>query len=339
MDVKDFYYHLPEELIAQNPADKRDCSRLLVTDKNTGEFEDRHFYDIIDYLNEGDCLVLNNTKVISARLYGKKTETGAACEVLLLRQRGLNKWECLVRPGKKLRVGAKIEFEGVCAEITDTLDDGEREITFDYDGDFYALLDKIGNIPLPPYITKSTADKSRYQTVYAKTEGSAAAPTAGLHFTDELLEKIRAKGVKIAFVTLHIGIGTFRPVKVDKVEDHVMHSEWYSISKESAELINSVKQSGKRVVAVGTTSVRVLESASDEKGLLKEKEGDTAIFIYPPYKFKVVDALITNFHLPESTLIMLVSSLAGRENILRAYNHAVEERYRFFSFGDAMLIL
>ncbi len=339
MDVKDFYYELPEELIAQNPAARRDGSRLLVLDKQSGEFTDKHFYNVIDYLQEGDCLVLNNTKVISARLYGKKAETGAACEVLLLRQRGLNKWECLVRPGKKLRVGAKIEFEGVTAEITDTLSDGEREITFDYDGDFYALLDKIGNVPLPPYITKSTADKSRYQTVYAKTEGSAAAPTAGLHFTDELLEKIRAKGVNIAFVTLHIGIGTFRPVKVDKVEEHVMHSEWYSISKESAELINSVKKNGKKVVAVGTTSVRVLESASDENGLLSEKEGDTAIFIYPPYKFKVVDALVTNFHLPESTLVMLVSSLAGRENILRAYRHAVEEKYRFFSFGDAMLIL
>ena len=338
MDVKDFFYELPEELIAQNPAEKRDESRLLVIDKKTGELADRHFFNIIDYLKEGDCLVLNNTKVISARLYGKKTDTGANVEVLLLRQRGLNKWECLVKPGKRLRKGAKISFEGLNAEITDILTDGEREITFDFDGDFYSLLDKIGNIPLPPYITKSTADKSRYQTVYAENQGSAAAPTAGLHFTDELLEKIRAKGVKTVFVTLHIGIGTFRPVKVEKVEEHVMHSEWFSITENAANEINKTKKEGGRVISVGTTSVRVLESSSDENGVVKATSGDTAIFIYPPYKFKVVDALITNFHLPESTLVMLVSALAGRENILNAYNHAVKEKYRFFSFGDATFI-
>ncbi len=338
MDVKDFFYELPEELIAQNPAEKRDESRLLVIDKKTGELADRHFFNIIDYLKEGDCLVLNNTKVISARLYGKKTDTGANVEVLLLRQRGLNKWECLVKPGKRLRKGAKISFEGLNAEITDILTDGEREITFDFDGDFYSLLDKIGNIPLPPYITKSTADKSRYQTVYAENQGSAAAPTAGLHFTDELLEKIRAKGVKTVFVTLHIGIGTFRPVKVEKVEEHVMHSEWFSITEDAANEINKTKKEGGRVISVGTTSVRVLESSSDENGVVKATSGDTAIFIYPPYKFKVVDALITNFHLPESTLVMLVSALAGRENILNAYNHAVKEKYRFFSFGDATFI-
>ena len=338
MDVKDFYYELPKEQIAQNPSERRDRCRLLCLDKKTGAVEDGLFCDIIDRLNAGDCLVLNDTKVIPARLFGVKKGTGASVEILLLRQRGVNKWECLAKPGKRLKEGAAVDFGPVSAVVTAELTEGRREITFDYDGDFYSLLDKIGKIPLPPYITKSTADAGRYQTVYAEKEGSAAAPTAGLHFTDELLDKIREKGVKTVFVTLHIGIGTFRPVKVEKVEDHVMHSEWYSISAEAAKAINETRDKGGRIIAVGTTSVRVLESASDENGRLEAKTGDTSIFIYPPYRFKAVDALITNFHLPESTLLMLVSALAGRENILAAYRHAVEKKYMFFSFGDAMFI-
>ena len=341
MKVSDFNYTLPEELIAQDPLEKRSNSRLMVVDRVTGEVTHKHFYDILDYLNDGDCLVINNTKVIPARLYGVKSETGAAVEILLLKRVDADTWECLVRPGKKLRKGAKIIFgEGLLnGEIADVLDEGNRLIHFEYDGIFEEILDKLGEMPLPPYITHKLKDKTRYQTVYAKYDGSAAAPTAGLHFTNELLDKVRAKGVNVAEVTLHVGLGTFRPVKAEEVTEHHMHSEYYEITKEACDIINNTKKNGGRVISVGTTSTRVLESAADDNGNLIPKSGDTDIFICPGYNFKVIDGLITNFHLPQSTLIMLVSALAGRDNILNAYNIAVKEKYRFFSFGDAMLII
>ncbi len=339
MELSDFNYYLPEELIAQTPIEKRDESRLMVLDKNTGKIEHKIFRDIIDYLQPGDCLVRNNTKVIPARLYGKK-ETGANVEFVLLKNLEGDIWEAMVRPGNKLHSGAKVIFgDGLLrAEILETLQDGTRKVKFEYDGIFNEILDKIGLMPLPPYIHESLKDNDRYQTVYAKYEGSAAAPTAGLHFTDELLKKIEEKGISIANVTLHVGIGTFRPVKEKNIEDHQMHTEHYYIKQEDADKINKAKLSGHRVIAVGTTSCRTIETIADEKGLVKACEGDTGIYIYPGYKFKCLDALITNFHLPESTLLMLVSALAGRENILNAYNEAVKEKYKFFSFGDAMFI-
>ena len=340
MNVSDFNYELPKELIAQDPLEKRSESRLMVLDKATGKVTHKHFYDIIEYINEGDCLIINNTKVIPARLYGVKEDTGASIEILLLRRVDGNTWECLSRPGKKARVGARIVFgEGLLTgEIVDVVEEGNRLICFEYDGIFEEILDKLGEMPLPPYITHKLQDKSRYQTVYAKYDGSAAAPTAGLHFTPELLQRLRDKGVKIAEVTLHVGLGTFRPVKVENVLEHHMHSEYYEITKEACDIINNTKANGGKVISVGTTSTRTVESAADENGLLTPKKGDTDIFIYPGFNFKVIDSLITNFHLPESTLIMLVSALAGRENVLAAYEEAVKERYRFFSFGDAMLI-
>jgi len=340
MDVKDFRYDLPQELIAQNPLEDRSSSRLLVLDKDTGEITHKHFYDIIDYLDEGDCLVLNETKVIPARLMGVKKDTGAVVEILLLKRKSKTVWECLVKPGKKCRVGVVIEFgEGLLSgTVSDIVEEGNRIIEFEFDGIFEEILDKLGTMPLPPYITHTLKDRNRYQTVYAKNDGSAAAPTAGLHFTKELLKDIEDKGVKLAKVTLHVGLGTFRPVKVSDVRQHHMHSEFFQVSKEAADIINSTRANGKRVICVGTTSTRTVESASDDKGYLKETSGWTDIFIYPGYKFKVLNALITNFHLPESTLVMLVSALAGREKVLHAYEEAVKEKYRFFSFGDAMFI-
>ncbi len=343
LTTKDFFYDLPEELIAQHPSEIRDNSRLLTVDRKTGELEHKIFHDIIDYLNPGDVLVINDSKVIPARLYGVKEGTGAEIEFVLLRQAELDTWEVMVRPGRRVKPGSVIIFgEGLLrAEVNEILDGGNRLVKFEYDhsaGNIYDLLDKIGNMPLPPYITERLADKSRYQTVYAKTEGSAAAPTAGLHFTTELLEKIKAKGIAIAPVMLHVGLGTFRPVKVDKLTDHVMHSEFITVTEESAKLINERRAAGGRIIAVGTTSCRTLESASDENGIVHAISGDTGIFIYPGYKFKAVDALITNFHLPESTLLMLVSAFSSREIMMNAYKTAVEERYRFFSFGDAMFI-
>ncbi len=340
MDVKDFRYDLPQELIAQDPLEDRSSSRLLVLDKDTGEITHKHFYDIIDYLDEGDCLVLNETKVIPARLMGVKKDTGAVVEILLLKRKSRTVWECLVKPGKKCRVGAVIEFgEGLLTgTVSDIVEEGNRIIEFEFDGIFEEILDKLGTMPLPPYITHTLKDRNRYQTVYAKNDGSAAAPTAGLHFTKELLKDIEDKGVKLAKVTLHVGLGTFRPVKVSDVRQHHMHSEFFQVSKEAADIINSTRANGKRVICVGTTSTRTVESASEDKGYLKETSGWTDIFIYPGYKFKVSDALITNFHLPESTLVMLVSALAGREKVLHAYEEAVKEKYRFFSFGDAMFI-
>ena len=336
----DYYYDLPEELIAQDPIKDRSSSRLMVLDKITGEIEHRHFYDIIGYLRKGDCLVLNNTKVIPARLIGVTKDTGAAIEVLLLKRKTANVWEAIVRPGKKLRPSREVVFgDGLLkGKITDVLEEGNRLIEFEYEGIFEEILDKLGEMPLPPYITHKLDDKNRYQTVYAKYEGSAAAPTAGLHFTKELLEKIKGMGVDIVFVTLHVGLGTFRPVKEENILDHHMHSEWYEITKESADMINAAKERGARIICVGTTSVRTLESAALDNGYVKAGSADTSIFIYPGYRFKTVDCLITNFHLPESTLIMLVSALAGRENVLNAYKEAVKEKYRFFSFGDAMFI-
>ncbi|MBP5623988.1 MAG: tRNA preQ1(34) S-adenosylmethionine ribosyltransferase-isomerase QueA [Lachnospiraceae bacterium] len=336
----DYYYDLPEELIAQDPIKDRSSSRLMVLDKNTGEVTHKHFYDIIGYLKKGDCLVLNNTKVIPARLIGVTKDTGAAIEVLLLKRKTANVWEAIVRPGKKLRPGREVVFgDGLLkGKITDVLEEGNRLIEFEYEGIFEEILDKLGEMPLPPYITHKLDDKNRYQTVYAKYEGSAAAPTAGLHFTKELLEKIKGMGVDIVFVTLHVGLGTFRPVKEENILDHHMHSEWYEITKESADMINAAKERGARIICVGTTSVRTLESAASDNGYVKPGSADTSIFIYPGYRFKTVDCLITNFHLPESTLIMLVSALAGRENVLNAYREAVKEKYRFFSFGDAMFI-
>lgn len=344
MKTSDFYYELPKELIAQDPLADRSSSRLLLLDKKTGELSHEHFSDIIDYLNPGDCLVLNNTKVIPARLLGVKPDTGAAIEVFLLKRLSDNEWETLVRPGKKLREGVKVSFgDGLLTgQIVKQLPDGNRIVSFEYEGIFEEILDKLGEMPLPPYITHKLADKNRYQTVYAKYDGSAAAPTAGLHFTDELLKRIEDKGIKLAYVTLHVGLGTFRPVKVDDVADHKMHSEWYRIDKTAADIINTTRASGGRVICVGTTSCRTIESAAKydpKRGYyLEESEGDTEIFIYPGYEFKLLDCLITNFHLPESTLIMLVSALAGRDNVLSAYKEAVMQKYRFFSFGDAMFI-
>lgn len=340
MDLKDFNYDLPEELIAQDPLEDRSSSRLMVLHKDTGRIEHKIFRDIIDYLNPGDCLVINDTKVIPARLMGIKEDTGAAIEVLLLKRNADDVWECLVKPGKKARTGARIVFgEGLLVgEIVDVIEDGNRMIKFHYEGIFEEILDKLGQMPLPPYITHKLQDKNRYQTVYAKNEGSAAAPTAGLHFTKELLEKIKEKGVNVVSITLHVGLGTFRPVKVDKIEEHRMHTETFNISKEAADTINRTRAAGGRVIAVGTTSCRTLESAVADDGTIPARSGDTDIFIYPGYKFKAIDCLITNFHLPESTLIMLVSALAGRDNIMNAYETAVKERYRFFSFGDAMFI-
>ena len=340
MKVTDFNYNLPEELIAQVPLEKRDESRLMVLDKEKKTIEHKVFKDILDYLKPGDCLVRNNTKVIPARLYGVKEETGANVEFLLLHRVEGDIWEVMVRPGKKLMPGAKVSFgDGILkAEILEKMDDGNRKVKFEYNGIFNEILDKIGLMPLPPYIKERLKEKDRYQTVYAKYEGSAAAPTAGLHFTDELLEKIKEKGVEIANVTLHVGIGTFRPVKVENIEEHDMHSEHYYIKKEDADKINNARKNGGRIIAVGTTSCRVLESISDENGIVHETEGDTSIFIYPGYKFKCIDCLITNFHLPESTLIMLVSALAGKDYIMKAYEEAVKEKYKFFSFGDAMFI-
>lgn len=339
MDLKEFYYDLPEELIAQVPIQKRDESRLMVLDRNNKTIEHKIFKDILDYLKPGDCLVRNNTKVIPARIYGKK-ETGANVEFLLLNNIEGDIWEAIVRPGNKLHVGTKVTFgEGLLnAEILEVMEGGTRKVKFTYNGIFNEILDQIGLMPLPPYIHEELKEKDRYQTVYAKHQGSAAAPTAGLHFTEELLEKIKEKGVEIANVTLHVGIGTFRPVKVEKIEEHHMHSEHYYIKKEDAEKINNAKKNGGRIISVGTTSCRVLESIADENGFVKETEGDTSIFIYPGYKFKCIDALITNFHLPESTLLMLVSALAGKDYIMKAYKEAVEQKYRFFSFGDAMFI-
>ena len=340
MEKRDFYYDLPPELIAQDPLEDRAGSRLLVLDKVTGEIAHKVFTDIVDYLHEGDCLVLNNTKVIPARLMGTKVETGAAIEVLLLKRREKDVWETLVKPGKKAREGAVIRFGGglLTGKVIDVVDEGNRLIQFQYEGIFEEVLDQLGEMPLPPYITHKLADKNRYQTVYAKYEGSAAAPTAGLHFTKELLAKVQEKGVRLAYVTLHVGLGTFRPVKEDNILDHHMHSEFYQVTQEAADLINNTKQTGGRVICVGTTSCRTVESAAGADGKVTAGGGDTEIFIYPGYQFKVLDCLITNFHLPESTLIMLVSALAGRENVLNAYQTAVQERYRFFSFGDAMLI-
>lgn len=339
MKVEEFNYELPKELIAQTPYDKRDEARLMVLDRENKTIEHRIFRDVLEYLNPGDCLVINDTKVIPARIYGKK-DTGANVEFLLLKNLGNDEWEAMVRPGNKLKVGSKVEFgEGILkSEILEVMPGGNRKVKFEYEGIFNEILDQIGLMPLPPYITETLKDKDKYQTVYAKYEGSSAAPTAGLHFTEELLQQIKEKGVDIAKVTLHVGIGTFRPVKVENVEEHEMHSEHFYIKAEEAEKINKAKKNGNKVVAVGTTSCRVLESVADENGLVKEIEADTSIFIYPGYKFKCIDNLITNFHLPESTLIMLVSSLAGKDFIMQAYNEAVKEKYKFFSFGDAMII-
>ena len=340
MKTSDFYFDLPEELIAQDPLVDRTSSKLLVLDKETGEVSHHVFRDIVDMLNPGDCLVLNNTKVIPARLYGEKEDTGAGIEILLLKRLQKDVWECLVKPGKKCKPGAKIVFgDGILkGEILETKDDGNRLISFTYEGIWEEVLDALGEMPLPPYITHKLEDKNRYQTVYAKYDGSAAAPTAGLHFTTDLLKRIEEKGVKIAYVTLHVGLGTFRPVKVDDVTDHHMHSEFYEVTKETADLVNETKKQGGRIVCVGTTSCRTVESASTKDGVLHAGSGNTEIFIYPGYQFKILDALITNFHLPESTLVMLVSALAGKEHVLSAYETAILERYRFFSFGDAMFV-
>lgn len=339
MKTSDFYYNLPEELIAQTPLKDRSSSRLLVLDKHTGNLEHKHFMDIIEYLNPGDTLVLNNTRVIPARIFGHKENCTGKIEVLMLKDLGGDTWECLVKPGKNARIGQVIEFsDKLKCEVLDVLEEGIRKMKFIYDGIFNEILDEIGAMPLPPYITATLKDKERYQTVYSKIKGSAAAPTAGLHFTKELLKQIEEKGISIAYVTLHVGLGTFRPVKVDDVETHTMHSEYYEIDQATCDIINETKKRGNKVICVGTTSCRVLESASKTDGVLKPKAEETSIFIYPGYKFKVVDNLITNFHLPESTLIMLVSALAGKENIMNAYEQAVKEKYRFFSFGDAMYI-
>lgn len=341
MKLSDFYYDLPERLIAQDPLKKRSDSRLMVLDRETGDISHRHFSDILDYLNPGDCLVINDTKVIPARLIGVKEETGASIEVLLLKRHDDRVWETLVKPGKKARVGARISFgDGkLIGEVIDIVDEGNRLIRFTYDGIFEEVLDELGQMPLPPYITHKLEDKDRYQTVYATHSGSAAAPTAGLHFTEELLSKVEDMGVKIARVTLHVGLGTFRPVKVDNILEHHMHSEFYVIDETAADIINETKKNGGKVISVGTTSTRTLETVADENGYIKPKSGWTDIFIYPGYKFKLVDRLITNFHLPESTLLMLVSALYDREKVLAAYEIAVNEEYRFFSFGDAMMIL
>ena len=340
MKRQDFYYDLPEELIAQDPLEDRSSSRLLVLDKETGATSHHIFKEITGYLKEGDCLVINDTKVIPARLIGAKEGTGAKIEILLLKRKENNIWETLVKPGKKARPGMRLSFGNglLHAEVQEVVDEGNRLIRFEYEGIFEEILDQLGQMPLPPYITHQLKDKNRYQTVYAKYEGSAAAPTAGLHFTEQLLDQIQEKGVKIARVTLHVGLGTFRPVKVEDVTEHHMHTEFYHVSEEAADIINETKKQGGRVICVGTTSCRTIESAADDQGIVHATEGDTDIFIYPGYQFKVLDCLITNFHLPESTLLMLVSALAGKENIMAAYREAVEMRYRFFSFGDAMFI-
>ena len=341
MKTSDFFYDLPEELIAQDPLEDRTASRLLVLNRETGAIEHKIFSDVIDYLNEGDCLVINNTRVIPARLIGEKEDTGGKVEVLLLKRRANDVWETLVKPGKKLKPGAKITFgDGrLRAEVLEVVEEGNRLVKFYYEGIFEEILDSLGEMPLPPYITHKLEDKEMYQTVYAKFDGSAAAPTAGLHFTKELLNKIEEKGIKIASITLHVGLGTFRPVKVDDVNNHHMHTEWYEVNAEAAEIINETKRNGGRVICVGTTSCRTIESVADDNGYMKAKTGETDIFIYPGYKFKIMDGLITNFHLPESTLVMLVSAFAGKENVLAAYETAVKERYRFFSFGDAMILI
>ncbi|MBQ1602430.1 MAG: tRNA preQ1(34) S-adenosylmethionine ribosyltransferase-isomerase QueA [Oscillospiraceae bacterium] len=340
MKTKDFDYELPPELIAQTPIERRDASRLLCLDKHTGAFSHHHFYELPDFLQSGDCLILNDSRVLPARLLGQRLPGGGACEVLLLIDRGENTWECIVRPGKHLRTGAKMRFgDGeLTAEVTEVLPDGNRLVRFAYEGIFLEVLERLGKMPLPPYIKEELQDRERYQTVYSRVSGSAAAPTAGLHFTKELLEKIRKKGVGIGYVTLHVGLGTFRPVKEDEIEQHDMHSEYCIVPQETADLINETKAHGGRVICVGTTSCRTIESWAAEDGTMKASAGWTDIYIYPGYRFKVMDALITNFHLPQSTLLMLVSALAGRENVLRAYEEAVRERYRFFSFGDAMFI-
>ena len=340
MKTSDFYYDLPPELIAQTPLEKRDESRLLCLDKATGEWSHHHFYELPDFLRAGDCLILNNSRVLPARLLGRRLPGGGACEVLLLQDKGDKVWECLVRPGKHLREGARVSFgDGeLTAEIAEVLPDGNRLVRFDYNGIFLEVLERLGKMPLPPYIKEELQDQERYQTVYSKVNGSAAAPTAGLHFTPELLERIAAKGVGVGYVTLHVGLGTFRPVKEDEIEQHDMHSEYCTIPQETAELINRTKANGGRVICVGTTSCRTIESWAGEDGTMTATGGWTNIYIYPGYRFKVMDALVTNFHLPESTLIMLVSALAGREHVLAAYEEAVRERYRFFSFGDAMFI-
>lgn len=340
MKTSDFYYELPQELIAQEPLKDRSASRLMTLDKESGAICHKHFYDIADMLNKGDTLILNDTKVLPARLYGVKEETGGAIEFLLLHKHTLDTWEVILKPGRRAKPGARFVFGSgeLKAEIIDIINDGNRLVKFEYEGVFEGVLDKLGEMPLPPYITKKLEDKDRYQTVYAKHPGSAAAPTAGLHFTPELMQKIRDKGVNIGYVTLHVGLGTFRPVKADNVDEHKMHSEFYILPKETAELVNRTKAAGKRVISVGTTATRTLETCGMKNSELKEASGWTDIFIYPGKKFNVIDALITNFHLPESTLIMLVSALAGKENVMKAYEEAVKERYRFFSFGDAMFI-
>ena len=340
MKVEDFYFDLPEELIAQHPLEKRDSSRRLVLDKKTGEINHQHFGDLPDFLKKGDVLVLNDTRVIPARLLGVKEDTEGKIEFLLLNRKMLDTYECLAKPGKRARKGAKFTFgEGLLkAEVLDVLENGNRIVKFFYDGVFEEILDRLGEMPLPPYIEEKLADRERYQTVYSREEGSAAAPTAGLHFTKELLDKLQSMGVQTAFLTLHVGLGTFRPVKVESVENHDMHEEFYSLDAKNAEIINNAKNEGRRIISVGTTSTRTLETIADEKGFVREASGYTKIFIYPGYHFKCVDCLITNFHLPESTLIMLVSALAGQENVMSAYRTAVKEKYRFFSFGDSMLI-
>ena len=340
MKTSDFYYDLPEELIAQTPVEPRNSSRLMVLPRNGGKIEHKHFYDLPEFLKPGDCLVLNNTRVLPARLYGTREDTGAVVEFVLLRQHGNKLWECLAGPGKKAKTGYKFRFsDKLTAIVTDVLEDGNRMIEFACEGDFFAVLDEVGQMPLPPYIKEKLKDKERYQTVYSKDAGSAAAPTAGLHFTKEMLENIRAMGVNIAYVTLHVGLGTFRPVKVEDVTQHKMHTEHYYIPEEAAKTINETRKNGGRVICVGTTSCRTVESCAKKYGEIKECSGDTDIFIYPGFEFKCMDGLITNFHLPESTLIMLVSAFAGYDNVMNAYNIAVKEKYRFFSFGDAMLIL
>ena len=339
MDLKDYYYDLPEKFIAQTPLAKRDSSKLLMLNKETGEIKHEVFHNIINYLNKGDCLVLNDSRVLPARLLGVREDTGSPMEFLLLSRKDKDVWEVIVRPGKRAKPGRHFIFGNeLKAEVLDIVNDGNRLVRFEYDGIFEEVLDRLGEMPLPPYITEKLQDRERYQTVYSKNDGSAAAPTAGLHFTKKLLEQIKEKGVNIAYVTLHVGLGTFRPVKVEKVEEHKMHSEFYELDEENAQIINNTRKNGGKVISVGTTSTRTLETIADENGFLKASTGWTDIFIYPPYKFKAIDKLITNFHLPESTLLMLVSSLAGRENILNAYEEAKANEYRFFSFGDAMFI-
>lgn len=340
MNTHDFFYNLPEELIAQEPIEPRDHSRLLVMDRESGSLSDKHFYDLLDFLKEGDCLILNDSRVLPARIYGKRADTGSPLEVLLLTPHGGDMWEVLAGPGKKARPGFRLTFGdgALTAEVLEVLEGGNRLVKFFYEGNFYEVLESIGQMPLPPYIKKKLEDQERYQTVYSRERGSAAAPTAGLHFTPELLEKVKAKGVEIGFVTLHVGLGTFRPVKVENITEHKMHSEHYALSQETADLINRTKARGGRVIAVGTTSCRTLESVGMTDGIIRPAEGWTEIFIYPGYRFQVLDGLLTNFHLPESTLIMLVSAFAGYEHTMAAYDHAVAEKYRFFSFGDAMLI-